>query len=105
MRRGLIDFLVPYVNLKTVGSSANKIALVGVSDNCISVSVKPKCWWDVAAAACIMSERGMVLTDLSGRKMTFSGEVKTIDGIIAAPQPVYQALYDMMPRSATAGYV
>lgn len=105
MRRGLIDFLVPHVNLKTVGSSANKIALVGVSDNCVSVSVKPKCWWDVAAAACIMNERGMILTDLSGRKMTFSGDVKTIDGIIAAPQPVYQALYDMMPRSATAGYV
>jgi|GEM_PF-2109234 len=105
MRRGLIDFLVPELNLKTVGSSANKIALVATSDDLVSASVKPKCWWDVAAAACLMTERGYKLTDLQGCDLIFKGEVCDVNGIIAAPLAVYDALYDLLPRDVTAGYV
>lgn len=105
MRRGLIDFLVPKLPLKTVGSSANKIALVATENNLITASVKPKCWWDVAAATCLITERGYTFSDLAGNTILFTGQVQNINGIIAAPASIYPEIYDLLPRATTAGYV
>lgn len=105
MRRGLLDFLVPHLPLQTTGSSAAKVAQVALGKGLVTASVKPKCWWDVAAAACICGQMDVKITDLSGQLLQFCGSLDDIDGIIAAPNVIFDDLFTLLPRHTLAGYV
>lgn len=104
MKRDLLTFLEDKVNLVTMGSSAHKMVQVATGEGRITASVKPKCWWDVAAALCLLNLRGFTCTDLSGAPIILKGDVCTIDGTIAAPQEVYEELFNLLPRKTLAGY-
>lgn len=89
--------------VRMIGSIAYKMALVSAGLADAVISLEPKNEWDVAAGALLVEAAGGVVTDGSGRPLTFNRRDTLLDGVIAAGPSTYEAIREMMThRPATS---
>ncbi|PYV13202.1 MAG: 3'(2'),5'-bisphosphate nucleotidase CysQ [Acidobacteria bacterium] len=80
-------FLGPLRDLATVesiGSVAYKLALVAAGRGDLTLSVRPKSEWDLAAGVLLVGEAGGIATDVAGDPMLFNRPEPRIAGVLAA---------------------
>lgn len=82
-------FREPYwspFRLVPMGSIAYKLGLVGVGLHDLTVSLKPKNDWDIAAGVCIVRAGGGEALTLDGKSFNFFTKEKRKKGILAGPK-------------------
>ncbi|MBW3554372.1 MAG: 3'(2'),5'-bisphosphate nucleotidase CysQ [Gemmatimonadetes bacterium] len=75
-----------------LGSTAYKMAAVAAGRGDAFLSRGPKSEWDVAAGVVIVEEAGGVVTDAAGQALAFNRPDPRVNGILAAPPAVHEAL-------------
>jgi myo-inositol-1(or 4)-monophosphatase len=90
--KGWLAPLEGRVGWQTVGSCAYKLACVAAGRCDGSLTVHPRCEWDVAAGALLVAEAGGRVTDARGRPYAFNRPDLRVDGVAASSAALHPAL-------------
>jgi myo-inositol-1(or 4)-monophosphatase len=96
IRRGELDpFRGPW-QVRPLGSTAYKLAMVAAGAGHAFLSRGPKSEWDVAAGGLLLDEAGGTITDVAGHRLTFNRPDPYVHGIVAAHPLVHGDLMDLI---------
>ncbi len=95
-RRGVWRPLEEKAELRTVGSTAYKMAEVARGDADAYVTPAPRSEWDVAAGHIIALEAGARVSDLEGREIRYNRPKPEIRGVVVAPAAVHEDLRSLV---------
>jgi myo-inositol-1(or 4)-monophosphatase len=79
------------VTVESIGSIAYKLALVAAGRGDLTLSVRNKSEWDIAAGVLLVREAGGAVTDLAGRAVAFNRAKPTVAGLVAANPTLHGA--------------
>ena len=88
------DPLWKLFQLNPIGSIAYKLGLVGVGLHDLTISLKPKNDWDIAAGVIIVQAAGGKALSLDGEIFNFFRTEKEKKGILAGRKPIVDDLLD-----------
>lgn len=98
-RDGLWQSLESALPLKTVGSIADKLALVAIGEGASTASLRDKHLWDICAGHILCQIAGCVVTDLSGEPIIYNAEHVLVNGIIVAPPALHAELSALLKKA------
>lgn len=75
-----------------------RLCLVAAGRFDANMTLRPSWEWDIAAGDLIAREAGAEVTDRHGAPIRYNSPGARSDGIIAAPPPLWQALYGALAR-------
>jgi myo-inositol-1(or 4)-monophosphatase len=90
--RGAFDAFSGSWEVRGIGSTAYKMALVAAGKADAFLSRGPKSEWDVCAGALIVEEAGGVATDADGGPLVFNRADTSVKGILVATQKRHSAI-------------
>lgn len=103
-KAGLLTSLDQDLAMQSFGSAAYKMALVAAGAGDMFLSLKPKSEWDIAAGTLMVQEMGLTATDLAGQPFTFNQPNTERNGVIVAPNSLYQELKGLLPSTQAVPY-
>lgn len=78
------------------GSVAYKLACVAAGLADATLTLAPKNEWDIAAGVCLIHAAGGQTQDLSGNRRRFNQPDPLLNGLLAGPKAIVNALYDSL---------
>lgn len=99
--KGLFQPFEPYIEVKSVGSVAYKLALIAAGRADATFSLEPKNEWDIAAGVLLVEEAGGRVTDNKGTCFVFNQAQTLVSGIIGASAGAYDRVQEL--RTASPG--
>lgn len=97
--KGLFPQIIPFGDIRPIGSIAYKLALLAAGDVDLVASRTPKSEWDVCAGSLLASEAGAKFTDFTGSPVQFNRPEPFVRGVLAAPPHLHErALHWMIQQ-------
>lgn len=101
-KRGEWDPFIPTVlSVRTMGSVALKIGLVGAGEADATFTLTPKNEWDVAAGAAIVRAAGGYYSLPDGSDLEFNNRNPLIPGFVASNQGVHKQLVELIAETTS----
>src|SRR5262245_49103054 len=86
------------VTIESIGSVAYKLALIAAGRGDLTLSVRDKSEWDVAAGVLLVQEAGGFVTDLSGGVIEFNRANPKVAGLVAGHPKLHAAFRRSIAR-------
>lgn len=83
---------LPRINRAHRPSLAYRMAVVAQGRFDAMLTLRPAWEWDIAAGDVILREAGARITDRTGQPLRFNSDTRLLDGVVAAPAPLHEAL-------------
>ena len=101
IKRGEFVPFESFIQIRSCGSIAYKLALVaaGVADGTFSLG--PKNEWDIAAGVLLVNESGGNSTNLKGKSFIFNQRKTLVDGIIAATKQAFKPVKMLIDKTTS----
>jgi len=94
----LITVLTPRYNIKPIGSIAYKLGLIVAKVYPLTISLRPKNIWDVAAGLAIFShDTSLLYTSLSFEQIDFNDNLDKMPATIAGDKAIIKSLQELFP--------
>lgn len=90
------DGAVPTFKRHHRPSLAYRLALVAQGSFDAMLTLRPSWEWDIAAGALIAHEAGATVTNQHGDNLIFNNPVPQVDGVVAAPTDLHDALINQL---------
>lgn len=87
------DYWKEEMDIHPKGSIAYKLGLVAAGIHDVTISLKPKSDWDIAAGVVLIRSAGGISLDLNGNEFNFFQESHKQDGILAGRREFIQNFY------------
>ena len=102
-KRGEFEQFEGIVNVRTMGSTAYKMARVAAGQADASWSRGPKSEWDICAGTLLVEEAGGRCVDLDGQPVRFNKAFPKVSGIIFTNERLHQPVMSLLaPHRGTA---
>jgi myo-inositol-1(or 4)-monophosphatase len=102
-KRGEFAPFEDFLELRTMGSIAYKLARVAAGQADATWSRGPKNEWDICAGALLIEEAGGRCVDLDGRPFRFNKPFPKVNGIVATNELLYEPVMSLLaPHRAGA---
>jgi myo-inositol-1(or 4)-monophosphatase len=100
-RRGEFQPFAGRCTIRTVGSTAYKLALLAAGEGDAYFTRKPRNEWDVAAGILLCREAGLTVTDLGGAAHAFNRADPLCRGVVGAVPGIHAAIQAMIAAEGT----
>ena len=100
-RRGEFEPFRQAMEIREVGSTAYKLALVAGGEAHVYLTRKPRSEWDVAAGVMLCLEAGAAVTDLGGEPHRFNRENPRCRGVVVAAPGIHAEVMDQIAAIGT----
>ena len=100
-RRGEFEPFVGRCTVRTVGSTAYKLALLAAGEGDAYFTRTPRNEWDVAAGILLCREAGLIVTDLGGAPHTFNRPSPLCRGVVGCAPGLHGAIMGMIAAEGT----
>lgn len=101
VRRGEFKPFEDTCTIKTVGSTAYKLALLAAGEGDAYFTRTPRNEWDVAAGILLCREASLAVTDLGAQAHTFNRTSPLCRGVVGAARGIHPAILSMIAAEGT----